>query len=831
MFYTNVSRRGSNLLVRGYDNGRPFKEKVDFQPSLFVKSKSPTEYKAFLTGEFLQEIKPGSMYDSKVFLDKYKDVEGFEIHGQTDYVIQYIAQKYSREVPWNYQDIKVVIIDIETETEYGFPNIDLANEAVQLITVTDAQTKESTTFGLKEFVNPDPGEYKVNYVHCQSERELLNRFINLWRSAYPDVVTGWNVEFFDLPYLIRRIENVLGDDASKQLSPWGFIDEREVLNHGKKETIYDIVGVSTLDYLALYKKFTFKARASYKLDSIGEIELKMNKLKNPYKTFKDFYSKDFSLFTCYNFIDVDIVLKLDEKLSLIQLIMSIAYDAKINYLSVFSPVNTWDAIIYNHLLKTNVVIPPRKNSISSTFEGGFVMDPVTGLHEWIVSFDATSLYPSIIQSWNISPETFIGIEDGVSIDRMVEGKVEYDKPYSLCSNGAMFKRDEKGVLGELIDHYMGIRSTAKKEMLKKKSQIEGMDKNSAEYKSIKTDISVLNNKQGVVKVLNNSLFGACGNAYFRYYNRHIACAITHNGQTIIRMVGDGINTKLNKLMKTEGVQYLIYSDTDSIYLNLKEVVDRAYPGKTTEQTVKFLDRLCEEKITPMINEICTELQEKTKAYRHNISFKREAISDKGIFVAKKKYGLNVYNNEGVQYSEPELKIMGLQMIQSSTPPKVAEILTKALSVVLQGSQDELQKFVKESKDTFEKLKPADIAKTVSANNLDKFNSSNSIYTKGCPYNVRGALLYNHYIEKNNLKDVYPLIKEGEKVKIVYLMTPNPIQENLIAFLDEIPEEFGLDKYVDYDTQFEKVFADAVETIITVLKWSLEPIANLEDFFG
>lgn len=827
MFYTNVHRKGSNLLVRGYDNGLPFKTKVDFLPKFYVPSNNPDSEWRSLKGDRLEEIEPGSMFDCKTFLEKYKDVEGFTVHGNTDYAVQYIGEKYTKDVPWNFDDLKIAILDIETKTENGYPNIEYTNEEISLITIGELHSGKTVTFGTKEYKKEG-----VKFFGFSNEREMLNAFLQYWSKNYPDIITGWNTEFFDIPYLVRRIEMALGEEAMKLLSPWGIIDEKELFNHGKNEITYVLVGISHLDYLAVYKKFTYKARASYKLDSICEIELKEKKLDySEFSSFKDFYTNNWNKFVDYNIHDVVLVMKLENKLSLIRLIVSMAYDAKINFETVFSPVNMWDSIIYNHLLKKKIAIPPKKSSMSVPFEGGFVGEPRVGLHTWVASFDAASLYPSIIQAWNISPETYLGVQSGVDVDQLLEKLVKSPDPdTALCANGAMFDRSEKGILGELIDFYMDKRNNAKKQMLSKKSELELVSKDDKDkIRELERDIAILNNIQMVTKIANNSLFGALGNAYFRYFNINIARAITLTGQYIIKSVFKGSDIGLNKLIKTEGKLFGIYCDTDSVYLNLEEIVNLAYPGRNIDQTVKFLDKLCQDKITPIINEVCTDLQNYTNAFRHTIIFKREAIADRGIFVAKKKYGLNVYNNEGVQYTEPDLKIMGLSMIQSSTPPLVAEKLKSALSVILQGSEEKIQDYIKEYRKEFNKLHYSDIAKVSGVNGLAKYRGT-PIYAKGTPMNSRAALLYNHYIKKHNLDKNYEMIQEGDKIKFIQLLVPNPIQENIIAFNDKIPPEFGLDHYIDYDTQFNKVFLDAIDNIITVLNWNTEKQASVMSMF-
>jgi DNA polymerase elongation subunit (family B) len=420
-FYTSVHPIGDRIFIRGVENGKRYQRKLDFSPTLYVTSKKPSKWKT-LEGSFVDEVNPGSIKDTREFIKRYEGVQGFDVYGNSNYAYQYISDNYSHDVNWDMEQIKVFTIDIETSTENGFPDIKSANEEILLITVKELSTKRIITFGSKTYVNP---REDVIYVNCKDEQALLTQFLEFWSKSHPDVITGWNTDFFDMPYLIRRIERELGDGESNKLSPWGYVNERKTFIKGSEEIHYDIVGIAQLDYLELYKKYTYSKQESYRLDYIAEQELGDKKKVNPGDSFKDFYINHWQEFVDYNIHDVELVDKLEDKMRLIELHLTMAYNAKINFEDVYSQVRMWDTIIYNHLRKKGIVVPAKSYSgKDSQFEGAYVKDPIIGLHKWMASFDLNSLYPHLIMQYNISPETLtsekiVSLLTNYSIKRLI----------------------------------------------------------------------------------------------------------------------------------------------------------------------------------------------------------------------------------------------------------------------------------------------------------------------------------------------------------------------------------------------------------------------------
>jgi len=826
--YTNVFPLGDRMCVRGYDNGKQFSRKIDFYPTLYVQSKKDDSPWSTLDGLVVDEIKPGSIKETREFVKRYEDVQGFDIWGNTNYVCQYISDTYESDIRFDMEHIKVFTIDIETKTENGFPDIKLANEEVLLITLKDFQTKRIITFGVGAFVH---NRDDVIYINCKDEQQLLKEFMAFWQNNYPDVITGWNTCFFDLPYLIRRIDRELGENISKKLSPWGYINERKTFIKGNEEIHYDIHGISQLDYLDLYKKFTYQKQESYRLDYIAGEELGDAKKENPGDDFKDFYTNHWQQFVEYNIHDVELVDKLEDKMRLIELCLTMAYNAKINYEDVFSQVRMWDAIIYNHLRKKMIAIPAKSGSgKDAQFEGAYVKDPIVGLHKWVASFDLNSLYPHLIMQYNISPETLTQDKIPCTVDKLLIKGVDtshgHHRNLAVTANGWCYRKDIKGFMPELMEKMYTDRSKFKKQMLKIQQQYEHDKKNN----DLRKEISRLNNLQMAMKIALNSAYGAMGNQYFRYFDLRMAEGITTSGQLSIRWMANKLNAFMNKTLKTEDKDFVIAIDTDSIYLSLEDLVERTCEGKDTDQKIKYMDKICEDIFQPFIDKGYQELADYMNAFSQKMQMKREVLADKGIWTAKKRYILNVHNSEGVQYAKPKIKVMGLEMVKSSTPAVIREKLRDSINVILEGDQSKLHSYIINFREEFNKLPIEEIAFPRGVNGMRQYAGS-PIYTKGTPIHVRGSLLFNHYVKRMGLEKKVQAIRDGDKIRFIYVQKPNPFNEDVIAFPQELPKEFGLHQFIDYDKQFQKTFLDAVQTVIEPLGWNVEEKASLEDFFG
>ena len=581
-FYTHVQQWGNHILVREIDNGEQKTKRVKYEPTLYVPVAKQTPYKS-LDGKYLSPIKQLSIKDAKEFVEQYKD-QPHLVYGNTQFAYTYLSDTYPNEVEYDMKQLLLYTIDIEVQCENGFPNPQQAIEPMLSITVKNHKNQHIVVWGLGEFKTD---REDVHYINCKDEKELLEEFMLFWQQTTPDIVTGWNVDFFDIPYLMNRIKLLFGEDKIKCFSPWGNVTSQEKLIMGRKNQMYDIMGVSILDYLDLYRKHTFVRRESYKLDYIGEVELGENKHENPYDTFKEFYTKDYQQFIEYNIQDVELVDKLEDKMKLIELHLTMAYEAKVNYQDVFGQVRMWDTIIFNHLKSKNIVAPTvGESKKSSSYEGAYVKDPVVGFHDWIVSFDLNSLYPHLIMQYNISPETMVGYEPNrVNVENMLNQKSDLSDldTRTITPNGALFRTDKQGFLPELMDKLYKERVIYKDKMAKAKAlyQETGDER-------LKNEISSNYNIQLSRKIALNSAYGAIGNQYFRYFDVRHAEGITMAGQLTIRWIERDVNEYLNKLLKTKNVTYVVASDTDSIYINLGEMVNKVFKNSLTSLSIHLI---------------------------------------------------------------------------------------------------------------------------------------------------------------------------------------------------------------------------------------------------
>ena len=835
LFYTHVVVRGNNILFRGIKDGKRIKQKIPFEPALFVRTGKQTPYKS-LWGENLEKMKFLSISEARDFIKKYQDVSNFPIYGNYNFVYQFINKVFPDTIDFNIKHVKIVTIDIETSTDYGFPDPRSAQEQVLLITVQDFHTKQITTFGTCPYL---PKQSHVEYVQCIDEMDLLRKFINHLKEDYPDVITGWNSQLFDIAYLSSRIIRVLGSEALEECSPWGVIRQHEVpFARGRTQLAYEWIGISILDFMDLYRKFSYKMVENYKLDTVAKEELNDEKVKHQYTSFKEFYTKDWELFVDYNIHDVVLVDRLEDKLRIINLIMTMAYDAKCNYIDIFSSVRTWDCILYSYLNRKNIIVhnPPHVDPLNDRqIMGAFVKEPKPAQYEWVVSFDATSLYPSIIMTWNMSPETLINgqkylPDDEKSIVKLIEREFDttklHDEDVTMTANGQCFRKDRKGIFPELIEYYFDVRQQAKKQMLLAQSKYEET-KDPVHL----NEIASLNSRQMSSKILMNSLYGAMGNVYFRYYDIRVAEGITMTGQLIIRTVAKRLTDFINEECNTHGVDYSFYSDTDSTYITLGSYVAKNLRGQSKTEVVEALDRYCMGKIEPTINAACEQLNEYLNTYQKKIKFKREIIADRGVWIAKKRYAVNVYNSEGVSYEEPKLKVLGMEIVRSSTPAPVRKALKEAVSIALREDEDRLRDYVSQTEKKWSMLEPEDIAFPRGVNGVKEYSDPNSIFRKGTPIHVRGALIYNHLLDAKDLNKKYQKIQEGDKIKFIYLKEPNPLGTHVITFSGQLPPEFKLREYVDYETMFEKSFLEPLTSLLDCIGWKVKETATLDGLFG
>jgi len=825
-FYTNILRYKNYILHRGYhDNGERFARKEYFQPKLFVSSKMKTEWKG-LDGQHVAPLDFESMYEAGQWLKQNIDVSGRHIYGNKKFTQQFVTEKYPRDIEFRRDFINVGTIDIETDYDTGFPHPNEASQTILAITFKSSKGSLYHVWGYGDFDQSKALIKPVRYYKCKDEVDLLSQFLEFWSDPKntPDVITGWNTRFFDIPYIVNRMAKVLGIHEINKLSPWQLqLEHRKIVRRGSENDVYEIPGIQTLDYMELFQKFgyTYGPQESYALNHIAYVVLGEKKLSYEEEgSLKNLYKEDHQKYIDYNMKDVELVDRLEEKMGLITLALTIAYKGGVNYQDTFGVTAIWESIIYRKLNASKVVVPLGSDDKPyRPFAGGYVKEPQVGRHEWIVSFDLNSLYPNLIVQYNMSPETLTDNTQMNDVSYYLSGQT-VNGEYAVAANGSSYRKDIDGVLPQIIEEYYDERVSVKKMQLAAQKEIQ-----KGYTTQLDKEIVTLENKQLAIKILLNSLYGALGNKHFHYFDIRLAEGVTLSGQLAIQWAEKAMNAAMNKLLQTED-DYVVAIDTDSLYVNFGPLVKKLSPANP----VFFLDKICKEHFEPVLQKAYEKLFQNMNAHKNRMVMAREGISDSGIWTAKKRYILNVHNNEGIQYKEPKLKIMGIEAIKSSTPEVVRDKFKKAFNLIISGTEAETQKFIQDFRNEFRTLSPEQVAFPRRVSNITDWYDHKTIYKKSCPIHVRGSLLFNKHLKFNKLQNKYELITNGNRIKFCYLKLPNPIKENVISFQEALPKELKLHNYVDYDLQFEKTFIEPLNLILHSIGWTAEEQTTLEDFF-
>ena len=833
-FYTSVHRYGNKMLFRGYDSkGNRIHKRVPFKPTFYLPSKKGDTLWKALDGTPVEPMQLGDMSEAKDFISRYEDVENFTVYGNNNMVAQFIAEAYPGEITYNLKHIRVGNIDIEVASDDGFPYPEQANHPIISIAYKDNQSNVFHVWGLGDYdctKTELDTDALIQYRKCESEGELIQKFLIFWQNNTPDIITGWNVRLFDIPYMINRTLKVCGEETTKLYSPWKIYKYRQIGIKGKSMDAYEIYGIAQMDYFDLFQKFgyTYGNQESYALDHIAHVILGERKLSyEEHGSLHTLYKNDHQKFIDYNIRDVDLVDRIDKETGLMDLALVIAYKGGVNYPDTFGTTGIWDSITYRYLNERNIAIPPNKVKSKTSYPGGYVKEPRVGMSEWVTSFDLNSLYPNLIVQYNMSPETLLrdpsdmltsGVDHYLNDNDPVH-PAQRSRDVAIAANGSTYRKDKRGFMPEIIIGLYDERRVTKKKMLELQQQAQ-----SDKSPELKREINRLDNTQMAVKILLNSLYGALGNQYFRYFELAIAEGITLSGQLSIRWAEKAVNDYMNKLLKTDSQDYVIAIDTDSLYVDMKPLVQMVNPS----DPVKFLDKACSEKFEPVLEKAYAKLHDRMNSYENRMVMAREAIADRGVWTAKKRYILNVHNNEGVQYAEPKLKVMGIEAVKSSTPQIVRDKFKQAYKIILGGNEAELQKFVSDFYDEFTSLPAESVSFPRGVSDLTKWVDRSTTYKKGTPIHVRGAIMFNKMTKEKGL--MVEEVKDGTKVKFCYLKTPNPMMENVISFPQFLPKEFGLDEYIDYETQFDKTFKEPLKLVSDAINWNLDQVNTLEGFF-
>jgi DNA polymerase elongation subunit (family B) len=837
MFYTNVSvNYNGTINYRGVDvNGdRVTFQDTNFKPTLYANSgnNSVIDDKTFKTldNTIVNPITFGSIADAKEHMDTYKGVDGYDLYGMTKWEYQYLGDKFKGKVDWDFYKLKICILDIEVDSSNGFPTPDRAASPVTSIAIKDLHSGEYNIWGYGDY---ETDNSKVNYIQVDTEEEMFVSFLDYWSNNYPDIITGWNTTFFDIPYIIRRALALGMEREIKKISPWGNYWMKKVSLGSRVDTKYTISGIDNLDYLEVYKKFTYNEKENYRLEFISNLELGYGKTDGGHHTGFTLWKTDHQKFIDYNIGDVDLISGLDNKLKMLKLICTMAYSAKCNFSDVLSQVRTWDCMIYNYLHERKITIPFVKSvQKGSSYAGAYVKEVNPRAYENIVSFDIASLYPNIIRTLNIGPETKVKQINVINVKYILNKKELNTENGSTATNGVVYSRDKQSLFSQLVEITYESRVIKRNEMMRLKKLDE------VKYKQ---QIEDLDMEQYALKIQLNSLYGAIGNEYFRFYDRDNAEAITLTGQSIIQWVESSVNKALDH-PEFGKMGEVFYCDTDSIFVELKPFINKFPNGNIIDK----LDKLCKEYLEPKIKQSFDEYCEYVGAYKNHLVMKREAISNKGIWLAKKRYMLSISDNEGVRYEDPQVKIMGFDTAKSSTPQVSRDGLTKAIKLMLETNKETFGLEIKKFIDDFESKSLEDMFLPRSANNIRPYtnklindnedkkkisrnldnNEIDYFELKG-PIHVRASIIHNMLLEKFKLQNKYETIKDGDKIKYGFLK-PNIItgqffkgdeeQEQVIAFKEMLPPEFGLHKYNDIEKNRRKQYDEPLQKVCDVIGW-------------
>lgn len=843
MFYTSIKRSGNALLTRYIDDdGVKHQQRItNFKPVVFNQSSTDSGW-SDLYGLRLSPKQFQTIAEYRDFLKNYDNVEGMKLW-EVPIDLQYIISQYPRVIDWQYNKIKVFFIDIEVKVGTAFPDPNKAEQEITAITIYDSISKQYLIFGQKE------SNYKADnaqYFNCGNERKLLSAFLTFWESNHPDIVTGWNIDGFDIPYIVNRLTRIIDEDAPKRLSPWKMITIKESRDITKKVPDIEFLGVEILDFLDLYKKYVPIKQESYRLDYIVEKELGENKVDYValgYKDFNDLYERNFDLYVEYNCHDVGLVVRLERKLKMIQLQCNLAYKAKINYKEAFSPVKAWGHLIKNELwYDKKVLFDPGRPGQDGEYEGAYVKTPISGMYEWVVSIDATSMYPTAIISYNISPETMVLPKDvpedlepyyrvshvenlsNWELDATITNLLK-EHNLTMAANGQLYRRDIEGILPRMTNKIFEERKFNKKKMLELKAKVESGEL--ADSEELQDEIGGYSIAEKGLKVFLNSLYGAMANQFFPLYELYNAEAITLSGQAAIRAVSKKMSEYINRLAQTDK-DNVIYIDTDSIYLDLSGMTKNL--GLDVKQTIDVLAKFADSKINQKSSQICSDYGAQLNMRTMRLEFKREKIITRLVMISKKRYICLVGDSEGVRYKELEFSATGVETNRSSTPKYVRGKLEEAFRIILEKDNDDLLDFIDSVEQAFNTLPISDISFPRGVNGIEKYGNRTTIYSMKTPIHVRASLLYNHWIKMKGIDKQTPPIYEGQKIRFVYLK-PNYTKEDVIAFSEDgLPPELGLDAFVDRHLQFEKSFLEPLKNVTEKIGWKHERSSDLSAFF-
>jgi DNA polymerase elongation subunit (family B) len=844
--FRNVAYIPRDQVIRLFtwdENGNRVAYDTTFEPYIYLETNYESDVLSIFNTK-LKKKKFKNQADRSRYLKDNSITRVFEnLNVQQQFLID-TFWKTNESEDFNKHPLKVFFIDIETYSPDTFPVPSNPEHPINIITVYDTLRKKFTTFGLKPYAKKKDNCF---YYHCKTERELLEKFITFFESDYPDILSGWNSEFFDLPYIVNRITKILGEDNTKRLSPVRYI--RPIVftgKFGREQVHWHIEGISCVDYLDIYKRFCPVLRESYKLDAIGETELGENKIDYGDTNLASLADDNWELFVDYNIQDVNLLLRLEEKLQYLELLRMIAYAGLTTFEGALGSLSVITGLCAIRARHRDRRIPTFKKGKENDEQnaGAYVGEPVRGFQEHIVSFDANSLYPNVMITLNLSPETKVATitdktDDEITL-KHVNGQtykltklnfakfVEKEK-IAISKAKVLFSQKEKGIIPETVDWYYTKRVELKKQHKTLKRKLSHLKKTDPEYPKLKHQVDNLNIQQHTIKILINTIYGYFGNKHSPLGDDELAESITLTGQAVIKqsnkLLIDYIKSKTS-LTDKELEQYtpIIYNDTDSSYISIKHLVDNLKikmfnkEGKITDEYYKT--------VQDIENYLNTEIMKwGTTALNSadcRLNFKREVIADTGLFLQKKRYVLHILDEEGIPTDK--FKYTGVEVVRTTMPAPIKPYVKGIIETMLTTkSQTETNKIFNETYDIFKGLSVEDIAFVMGVKGYEKYEGLCDGFNvaKHMPIHVKAAYYHNLLVEKFGIDRKYEKLSSGDKVRYFYVKQPNRYGISVIGYKYYYPKEFTKIFEPDHEKMFEKIIYSVIERFYESVNWKLK----------
>ena len=843
--YRNVAYLPRDQLMRLFtwdSEGKRIAVDTTYEPYIYLETNNHPDCNSIFNTK-LKKKRFRNQAERSRYLKDNKITRVFEnLNIQQQFLIDSFWEHNEKD-DFNKQSIRVLFIDIETYSPDEFPKPDNPTHPINVITVYDTLRKQFITWGLKAY-------HKTNgnglYIYCKTEKELLSKFVSFFASDYPDILSGWNSEFFDLPYIVNRITRILGEDETKRLSPVGYI--RPITFKGKfgrEQVHWHIEGVSCVDYLDIYKRFCPVLRESYKLDAIGETELGENKIDYGDTNLASLADDNWELFVDYNIQDVNLLVRLEEKLQYLKLLRMIAYAGLTTFEGALGSLSVITGLCAIRARGRNQRIPTFVKTVTNDEQnaGAYVGDPRKGFQENIVSFDANSLYPNVMITLNLSPETKVGVitektDKDVTIQHVngqefklpINSFVEFIKKEKIAISKAkvLFTQKEKGIIPETVDHFYNKRVEIKRQLKILKKKLFALDKQADEYAALNQQVENLNITQHTIKILINTIYGYFGNKHSPLGDDELAESITLTGQAVIkesnRLLEEYIKSKTG--MTDEDIikdTPIIYNDTDSSYISIKHIVKKTglkmldNKGKVTPEYYKQV-----QDIEDYLNKnIVTWGQTALGSTDCRLNFKREAIADAGIFLQKKRYVLHVLDEEGIPCEK--FKYTGVEVVRTTMPAPIKPYVKKIIeTMLLTKDLSQTNKLFNETYDIFKKLEVEDIAFVMGIKGYEKYSAMCDGFktAKHMPIHVKAAYFYNILLDRFNTGKKYEKISSGDKVRFFYTKQPNKFGISTIGYKYNFPKEFKDVFEPDHEMMFEKIIFSVIERFYDAVNWKL-----------